>query len=261
MTLQNITYQYLIRSVSPRKLGKDEKLFVELGFARFTGEEANKPELHEPLPLLALLSEYCDESYSYFAHSMNVHQSSGSDNIYNGWEDYLAFCLPLAFGEGRQVSQILHFEQVPSWANQSAEIVALHKTESGQLEIGVVKPPLSCTKGLDGLRQEDYHLSPVARPSMTLGRACLSVAEVIKWLKHGYDTPFCFCAQAMGPDIVFILRLHDGGLVLVALQAKLVGDNDKGCQTLPLSTLEHSIRTVTPQYFFLQETRILDKVC
>ena len=62
----------------------------------------------------------------------------------------------------------------------------------------------------------------------------------------------------MGPDLIFILRLSDGSLIWVVLQAKYSkGKNG----LLSREFLRHSMRSVTPRQIFLDKVSYLLIVC
>ena len=52
-TIHQLTTHYLMRSVLPTTLGKDEEMYVEYGFARFVGPDSKTVAVDEPLVLLA----------------------------------------------------------------------------------------------------------------------------------------------------------------------------------------------------------------
>ena len=52
-TIHRLTTHYLMRSVLPVALGKDEAAYVEYGFARFVDSETKSVAVDEPLVLLA----------------------------------------------------------------------------------------------------------------------------------------------------------------------------------------------------------------
>ena len=51
--IHQITTHYVVRSVLPIALGKDEATYIEYGFARFTDLERRTVAVDEPLVLLA----------------------------------------------------------------------------------------------------------------------------------------------------------------------------------------------------------------
>ncbi|KAF8882245.1 hypothetical protein BD779DRAFT_1612475 [Infundibulicybe gibba] len=230
-TIHQLTTHYLMRSVLPGALGKDEETYVEYGFARFVDSDTKTVAVDEPLVLLAAnrwINANYRTSYKFFAKQIHTHEPSS-----NGFENYVAFCLNLIFSEKRRLNQVFQFVGAPpTWANQRAELVALHRPLGGVVEDGPV-------------RHSDF-----SGPSVTLGANAKTLEETFGWLDHLQHTPFCFPHVAMGPDIIFILKLSDGTFIWVALQAKYSqGKNG----LLSRNYLRHAIRSVTPSNFFLDK--------
>ncbi|KAF5378063.1 hypothetical protein D9615_007518 [Tricholomella constricta] len=229
-TVHQITTHYLMRSVLPGSLGKDEKTYVEYGFARFIDAETNTVAVDEPLVLLAA-THWIDlnhrSSYKFFAKQIHVHEPTS-----NGFENYLAFCLNLAFSKKQRLDEIFSFSgTAPTWAHQEAELVALHRT-SGSIEISPVRH------------------STLSGPSLTLGVNAKTTEETSAWLEHRAHAPICFPHVSMGPDLLFVLQLADGSTIWVALQAKYsTGKNG----TLSRLFLRRATRSVTPSQFFIDK--------
>jgi len=225
-----------MRSVLPGRLGKDEATYVEYGFARFVDAETNTVTVDEPLVLLAAthwMNTNYRSSYKYFAERIQFHNPSS-----NGFENYIAFCLNLAFSQRPvRLSEVFSFcGSSPAWANQEAELVALHLSELGDVEEGCVRhSAFSC-------------------PSVTLGTNAKTTGETSAWLQHGTHAPLCFPHVSMGPDLLFVLKLADGSFIWVALQAKYsLGKNG----SLSKLFLRNAMRSVTPSKYFVEKVRCL----
>ncbi|RDB22393.1 hypothetical protein Hypma_010467 [Hypsizygus marmoreus] len=230
-TIHQMTTHYLIRSVLPGCLGKDETTYVEYGFARFADADTNTVAVDEPLVLLAAarwIEANYRSSYKFFAKQIHAH-----DPLSNGFENFVAFCLGLAFSSKRRVDEIFTFSgTAPMWAKQEAELVALHRTTLGDIEVGVVR-----------------HSEFIA-PALTFGINAKSTEETTAWLEHRSHAPVCFPHASMGPDLLFVLRLADGSSVWVAIQTKYsLGKNNMLSRLL----LRRAVRSVTPSMFFLDK--------
>ncbi|KAF8228667.1 hypothetical protein L208DRAFT_1424348 [Tricholoma matsutake] len=230
-TIYQITTHYLMRSVLPGSLGKDETIYVEYGFARFVDAETRTVAVDEPLVLLAatrwINANYLS-SYKYFAKQIQFH-----DSWSNGFENYVGFCLSLAFSQKLRMSEVFSFCGLPpAWAKQEAELVALHLTELGEVEEGNVRH------------------SKFFGPSVTLGTNSKTTQETSAWLRHSSHAPLCFPHVSMGPDLLFVVKLADGSFIWVALQAKYsLGKNG----SLSRLFLRHAMRSVTPSKFFVEK--------
>jgi len=232
-TIHQLTTHYLMRSVLPVTLGKDEATYVEYGFARFVDSETKTVAVDEPLVLLSAThwtNTYHRTSYKFFAKQIHLHDPNS-----NGFENYIAFCLDMIFSYRRPLSDVFTFMGTPpAWSALQAELVSLHRTDLDLVEEGIVR-----------------HFQ-FSGPSVTLGTNAKSPEETSGWLEHRNHSPFCFPHISMGPDLVFVMRLSDGSMIWVALQAKYsLGVNG----TLSRSFLRRAMRSVTPSCFFL------DKVC
>lgn len=233
-TIHQLTTHYLMRSVLPVTLGKDEARYVEYGFARFVDSETKSVAVDEPLVLLAAtywINKHHRSSYKHFAKHIHL-----NDQYSNGFENYLAFCIDMIFSHRRRLNEVFAFLGTPpSWSSQEAELVALYNNNSLGVDVDISTVQHFLFSG----------------PSVTLGTNTKSLDETSHWLNHKIHSPICFPHVAMGPDLIFILRLADGSLIWVVLQAKFIG----GKNTLPRADLRHAMRSVTPSMFFLDKAR------
>jgi len=232
-TIHQLTTHYLMRSVLPVTLGKDEATYVEYGFARFVDSDTKTVAVDEPLVLLAAthwINAHHQSSYKFFAKHISFHDSSS-----NGFENYIAFCLDVVFSVKRRLNQVFSFNGAPpAWSNLDAELVSLHRTD------------------LD-IEESAVRHSQFSGPSVTLGANAKSPKETAEWLEHRSYSPICFPHISMGPDLIFVLRLSDGSLIWVALQAKYsMGKNF----LLSRPYLRRAMRSVTPSYFFIDKVNL-----
>ena len=233
-TIHQLTTHYLMRSVVPRTLGKDEATYVEYGFARFVDAETKTVAVDEPLVLLAAM-RWIDAnhrtSYKFFAKQIEVQDRSS-----NGFENYIAFCIDMIFSSKRRLNEVFSFNgSTPSWCNLEAELVSLHRIAPEHIEESPVR-----------------HFTS-SGSSVNLGINTVSPQETSKWLEHRLHSPICFPHLSMGPDLIFILRLSDGSLIWVVLQAKYsTGKNG----SLSRNFLRRALRSVTPRHFFLDKVSL-----
>lgn len=221
-----------MRSIVPH-LGKDEAMYVEYGFARFDDSETRVVVIDEPLVLLAAL-EWMNKnhrvSYKLLSRDISTH-----DRTFNGFENYIVFCLDLIFWKERRLSDVFTFHgTAPSWADQEARIVSVYSPDSDHPEACAV-----C-------------FSRLTASSVTSGMNAKSPELTMSWLKHRQRPPFCFPHQSMGPDVMFILQLSDGSHIWVALQTKW-SLGEKGNLKLSKQLLLHAMKSVTPSHYFLDK--------
>lgn len=228
-TIYQLTTHYLMRSVLPVSLGKDEATYVEYGFARFVDSETKTVAVDEPLVLLAAtqwINNHHGTRYKLFAKQIHLHDPNS-----NGFENYIAFCIDMMFSSCRRLSDVFAFVGTPpDWSALDAELVALYTTP------------------LDVVEESSVRHYLFSGPSVTLGTNAKSLEETSSWLEHQTRSAICFPQVSMGPDLIFILRLSDGSLIWVVLQAKYsVGKNG----SLSRKFLRQAMRSVTPASFFL----------
>ncbi|KAJ7137643.1 hypothetical protein C8R46DRAFT_1014362 [Mycena filopes] len=228
-TIRNTVSNSRIRSGYSKHLTPDERLFVEYGFARYVEHRTDKVVFDEPLVLLAAETEL--GRASWYSDRMDTN----SPDV-NGWEDYLAFSLPLLFATKPRLDQVFDFAGVShTWSKRKVELVSLHQTESSlEPEISPVLP------------NKRPHFSHGATPGN-------STHETVEWLEHRSTTFILFPPKGMGPDLMFVLRVVDGpeqgSLLWVALQAKY----SEVYPRLSTEVLRKAIRSATPAKYWIQK--------
>lgn len=218
-------------------LGGDRFKYVEYGLA-LNKSDTQSIVIDEPLVFLAT-TQWMTENHRTIYDFLT--QDIGGNHLkegFNGFENYLAYCLDLIFSKNRRLDEVFEFHgKVPPWANLEAQIVALHRPStqrSRRVEVAATS------------------FSNLKTPSVALGFNGDEIPTLMSWLKHADETrsPFCFPNRWMGPDILFVLRLLDGSsngsLIWVALQAKN-SENDQ----LPNGVVSRAIQSVTPSQYFL----------
>ncbi|KJA20635.1 hypothetical protein HYPSUDRAFT_141950 [Hypholoma sublateritium FD-334 SS-4] len=230
-TIHQLTTHYLMRSVLPVSLGKDEAIYVEYGFARFVDAETKTVAVDEPLVLLAAanwINANHRSSYKFFAKQIHIHDPDS-----NGFENYIAYCIDMLFSHRRRVNEVFLFNGAPpTWSSLEAELVALHRVDTNVVEESLVR-----------------HCQ-ASGPSVTLGTNAKSPECTLRWLAHGSHTPICFPHISMGPDLLFVLRLSDKSLIWVAVQAKYSSGKNN---LLSRPYLRRAMRSVTPCMYFIDK--------
>ena len=233
-TIHRITTHYMMRYVTPY-LGRDETMYVEYGFARFDDSDTRVIVIDEPLVIVAAIcwmDQNCRETYRCLSREISTHEKS-----FNGFENYIVYCIDLIFSEARRLSDVFNFHgQVPPWANMEAKLVSVYRLSLDKVEICV-----AC-------------FARTTASSANLGTNAKSSDRTMSWLEHRRHSPFCFPDQSMGPDIMFVLQLSDQSLIWVALQTKY-SKGRKG--RLEKGLLRHAIASVTPSNYFLDKVSYL----
>lgn len=279
-TIHHITTHYLMRSALPIPLGEDESIYVEYGFARFTDTSARVVTVDEPLVLLSAshwfnANHQTDHKFWSKHFNTNTHGSSDSNHIpasvntgnkntiqyaglsadSNGFENYLAFCLRLAFTTKKpRLCDIFKFEgagrKTPAWTQQQAELVSIYRSAPHAAPPGDSDPATTTTTAI--WEEEEGLVGISSGPSATLGVNAKDVQHTLSWLNNQDHTAICFPHPCMGPDLLFVLKLQDGSTIWVALQAKrMVGTNGQ----ISKEHLRRSIQSVSPNLFFIDKVR------
>ena len=255
-TVYNILPHYIMRSVLPVPLGSDECLYVEYGFARFKHADGPPPSssiasrngvasvaFDEPLVLAAAhrwINNNDMPSYKYFAKNItsHCHRSAAPSN---GFENFIVYCIDLLFGiKPRRLKDVFDFHgAVPTWANLRAELVSLH-----------ILPTSFTTDDTPHIEYAIVKHAQFTGPSATLGANTKTPDSTLQWLAHEMRATVCFPCNAMGPDVLFVLRLANGKVLWVALQAKLSSGRNG---FLDKRLVRSAVRSVTPKNFFLDK--------
>jgi hypothetical protein len=220
--IHQVLLHYLIRG-DLLLLTQTETRMVEYGFAYFRADDSIRAD--EPLALLAATHWFSTCGYrtdDYVVHALRSPPGRG-----DGWEDFLALYFVKAFEGSRPLDEVFTFHDlVPSWSNDSAELVAL---------------------SIDG----ELLVSKVDTSQSQLGSFCLGYnatthTEDLAWFSNPRRRPFLFPSRFMGPDLVFVLRLPNGRYIWVVVQARY-----RSKEALGDTGVEKAIRTLTPSKFYI----------
>jgi hypothetical protein len=202
---------------------------VEYGVSRFKKREA---QTDEPLAILALVT-FVEQKLplaTYLSHGLNV-----SNAAYRGiaFEPFGAYLLARAFSDPTPLSNVFKFvggnKANEALQHEVAELVTLEK-----LGNNFQTTPLKIRTNL--------------RSTHVLGRSPSTVAGTLEWLQNPQGSAFCFPANTVGPDLIFVLRLiHDNTVLRVCVQFKHT-------QKLSPQDSEKAIRTTDPSTFLSHKT-------
>lgn len=88
------------------------------------------------------------------------------------------------------------------------------------------------------------------RPTYILGRSTRTQADPVQWFRDPDHSVFCFPNNSLGPDLILLLQLLDGGLLRVLVQFKHLSD-----PTIDPKATEDAFRTTDPNQFLSNKTR------
>jgi hypothetical protein len=231
-TLAEFVFEYTFTGTIRGLSGPIGDGMVEYGVSRFKKEVA---QTDEPLAILALVTFVEQEKLTLSEYLRRALNTSNAACRGIAFEAFGAYLLARAFSVPTPLSNVFDFIEGGRKAdealqNELAELVTLEK-------VG------------DDFRTTPLQIATNVRSSHVLGRSLTTVADTLEWLQNPQGTAFCFPANAVGPDLIFVLRLtKDDTILRVCVQFKHT-------QHLSPQDSEKAIRTTDPSTFLSQETR------
>jgi hypothetical protein len=199
---------------------------VEYSVSRFKKAE-RVAETDEPLTILGLvtfLEKHHHTLEGYLRDALNASKSSVRAFAFESFSTYI---LARHFSTPTRLSDVFGFVGKSELQQRRAELVTLEKTD-------------------DGFRITPFNLASAFRSSHVFGCSTSTPAETLEWLLNPRGSTFCFPANAVGPDLIFVLRLTDDSTRLrVCVQfknRKEMGRKETG----------KAIRTTEPYNFLSQ---------
>lgn len=219
-----------------RRLGRpDADAMVEYGVSRFKKEGAGPVALtDEPIAILAFVTFIAREGLElekYLTSGLN-----SSNAAYRGiiFEPFVAYLLARAFSSPKRLSEVFNFPD-------GSRLNAMLEDEVAEL--------VTLTKGDNGFTMTPFQIHENLRSSHILGHSPSTNAGTLEWLQNPEGSVFCYPANTVGPDLIFILRLKSDDTVLrVCVQCEHVKD-------LTNAVLEKAVRTTNPAHFLSQEKK------
>jgi len=216
------TFTGKIRGLS----GPNGGAMVEFGVSRFKKQGA---QTDEPLAILALVTFFQQEeltSAGYLTRALNT-SDAASRGI--AFEPFGAYLLARAFSVPTRLSSVFEFvggkKANKALQDELAELVTLEK-------VG------------DNFQITPLQIDVNLRSSHVLGHSPSTVADTLEWLQNPQGTAFCFPANTVGPDLIFVLRLtRDNTVLRVCVQFKHTQQDS-----------EEAIHTTDPSTFLSQKT-------
>ena len=165
----------------------------------------------------------------YLARELNTSHPTSWGLVFEPFGAYLLAC---AFSEPKKLSDVFEFvgdkKANKVLQGEFAQLVRLEK-------VG------------DEFRSTPFQITTNLRSSHVLGRSPSTVADTLEWLQNPQGSAFCFPANAVGPDLIFVLRLKSDQTVLrVCVQFK------HHMEDLSPAETKKAIRTTDPSTFLSQ---------
>lgn len=196
---------------------------VEYGVGRFVSARSTRVSVEEPLALIGIL-RYLEDNF----HTLegNVTMSLRSDNQGVALERTVLLALTKLLQNQGALKEIFAFHgQSPPWADQPAQIVA--RNSSGKFEAFSIVTPTT--------------------PSSIVAFSAKTPEDVTYWLTSS-NKGWCIPCSAMGPDLITRVRLNDGKLLVLVIQAKCytAGNVD----TIEPGVAAGAVKSLDPSNYF-----------
>jgi hypothetical protein len=229
-TLASFVFEYTLTGKIRRLGGPDGDKMVEYGVSRFKKRSEGGirvAETDEPLAILGLVTFFSQQYLTLEGHVREALNAANACARGFAFEPFGAYLLARAFSAPTPLSNVFEFVEESKLQDELAELVTLER-------IG------------DTLRITPLKFDSNDRSSHVLGCSSSTSADTLEWLQNPRGSAFCFPANAVGPDLIFVLRLTGDGTVLrVCVQFK---------HTKNLTTTEtkKAMRTTDPFNFLSQ---------
>ena len=218
--LVHMNYSFITRGDPSTWSGPEQESLVEYGVARFVREgQTSKITIEEPRALISIMHYFECNSRTLESHARRRFRGMAS-------EEAVLLAMTRLLQNQRQLRSIFEFHgESPSWAGCTAQIVA--RKSSGSFEAFSIDHPT------------------IMRSTFTF--SAKSPEDVKCWLESG-EAGWCIPSNLMGPDLMTRLRLSNGRLLVLVIQAKRhsVGNVDTGSADVSAA----AIRSLIPSRFF-----------
>ncbi|KAM6496474.1 hypothetical protein JOM56_009180 [Amanita muscaria] len=219
--LSTSVYTYITRGEYPMWYNEMQDL-VEYGVARFKGQ-GDEVIVEEPMALVGIVRYFEKEGFTIDG-DIRARMQAAKGVAFE--EAVLLSCTRL-FRVGARLSDVFRFHgAVPDWADQKGWVVS----RKGQ-----------------GLEVADIvNGSPIV-PSIGVAYYAKNPDDVENWI-ISKPSVWCVPGTLMGPDLMAWLRLEDGKLILLLIQAKCYLEGNKN--TLVPKVTAEAIRSLIPNKFY-----------
>jgi hypothetical protein len=200
---------------------------VEYGLGRFIAEKT--VVVDEPLALVSIL-RYFENNDLTLSRKIrgSIQEEKGK-----AFEELLLVAITKLLRNPQPLNDCVQFHPpVPDWALYTAQIVA--RNSSG------------------GFEPFDIVDDKPSVPSHRIACRAESVGDVKRWLESG-EAGWCIPGNLMGPDLMTRVRLSDGKVLLLVVQAKCFFSGNQ--HTVTAETTAKAIRSLIPDNFFASLVR------
>jgi hypothetical protein len=207
----------------------EQATLVEYGIARFTGNPSGSPNqesakitIEEPLALISVMRYF---ELNFHTLESNIRRRLQDDKG-TALEEAVLLVITKLLQDKRKLSSIFEFYgQSPSWARCTAKIVT--RNSSGNYEAFSIDKPIN--------------------PRSIIAFSANSPEDVTNWLNEG-EAGWCIPSRLMGPDLMARLKLSNGKILLLVVQAKCrtTGNID----TVKPEVTVDAIKSLTPERYF-----------
>jgi hypothetical protein len=228
--LASFVFEYTLTGKIRGLGGPDGDRMVEYGVSRFkkpSGDGDRVAETDEPLAILGLVTFLGQNDHTMERHLRAALDVANATARGLAFEPFGAYLLARAFSSPTRLSEVFDFVGAHNLQDELAELVTLER-------IGKTfqTTPLKFDSNL--------------RSSHVLGCSPSTPTGTLEWLQNPRGSAFCFPANTVGPDLIFVLKLkRDGTVLRVCVQFKHTKE-------LRSTEAEKAIRTTDPFNFLSQ---------
>jgi hypothetical protein len=208
------------------------EVLVEYGFARFhSGHMSTESVVDEPIAFLSF-SRYCLNDTDWNLDQVLIDGLLTTNPIVRGFllEPIVGYLLLKLFETPTPLSSVFTFVGNCDIGDSNAYVIAAWKDDNN-------------------FQFSPFNIDSDERAGYQIGCSPHDASGFLAWLQDPHRLPLCLPCNALGPDIVLLLRLTNGDLLRVIIQVKHRND------TLfhPKEILD-AFRTTDPKQF-LSELR------
>ena len=190
---------------------------VEYGVSRFK-EWASQTD--EPLAILGLVT-FFEQRHTLAKYLTRSFDTSDVNSQGMALKAFGAYLLAHAFSEPKPLSEVFKFVGTGKKAKKMKKALQDELAELVTLE-----------KVGDNFQTTPFKIKTNIRSSHVLGRSPSSIADTLEWLQNPQGSAFCFPANSVGPDLIFVLRLRsDNTLLRVCVRFKHTQKKGKAIRT------------------------------
>ncbi|KAG8816164.1 hypothetical protein FRC17_000410 [Serendipita sp. 399] len=191
ITAATFMFQYTITGEIRGLSGPNGDSMVDYGVSRFKPpsiDGSGVAETDEPLAILALVIFLAKQHLTLEKHLLEALSTMDLRASGLAFEPFSAYLLARAFSTPRPLSEVFEFVGTCELQGETAELVTLGKSNGT-------------------FKYTPFDVNSDSRLGHVPGYSPLTTNETLKWLQNPQGSAFYFPPSAVGPVLIFVLRL------------------------------------------------------